>query len=1320
MICDRDKKSTNDATTMDSMKTDIEKDIAEVELRMRLRKFDEENIILREELTRAEELIANLERQCKNLENQLDRYTKKYQQLERENDEQKDKLDEMTRNEKSYISAYQKSTKKYESLSKQLEAAEIEIQAIQPLKEEMEKISKEKRDCIKQVARLQEEFCEKEEECEKLKVTIAELQDTNSSMKESYEYTICHLREKNRQLADENMELQSWSAFQGERSSIPIADGCYPHSTPYKLEQMSLENSLYAELQASGFTAECSSRSSCRLELEEELDYYDTVISATLEQLDRVIENFTATSTDGPRLDLPHTEDTGIRNIEALKRKVAFLLRAVTEKITSGRSSKNSGTQLRADYTDYAAGSTGQFGITSFRAGMLTRAYQCLKPDTNLRSTASQDVSDNVDDPFLKVIRENANVVLDRNIIEVIDPLVEELDRIIEQTINSPVVYKDLAASGNPRYRSVYTLPSNSQEVSSPGVEENAKQASSYQSSRWNSLDDAASGDGLTRVNICGKSAEFNEARSTRNVPDIRESPPHTEETSRPPGEMPKVSSALRMDSKTLEVTPEEETSTKNLQAPEVTVTSPLTSPRRKFSVYYRSFDVVEVREPNEDDQDAPCLEVRRSPSSSPVRDGEKKTGDLRNDRTQNDAPRYLFSHSYRSARNDSDSSNSCSPQKQFSDDPPDDEANPIVQPVPRKIYLAPTRLKLTREVGPSETVDAKNTRDRAPTITNSSGWDASSSFSTLVDGDRCEKDDDIASVHSSSTFVIDKCKTSARDLSTSVRSIPHNRIDSAEIADPENPHSGTASVRRDVGDQPTRVEPSVDSQMSSREDTSAGEDSECESAKPSDRCVDGRVTMGASEADQTANAALPLVGSPMKKMLGENVVQSDGKARREARDRNLFDAKQERRQRRLLVRRSLSEGENDNNNGRTLCRCRRHDGPRTAPLIQTDDQLKSFPSLTSVHLQESGIANLPDSEFSSRENLSEFELQKRYTAFSLCLCTDRLTLSRRMEVSLRQRDQSERNLACEVQKMQQDIQELAPLCTDRESVERVERVRHQLDMVARCAHRVSCAAETLGAMHQEHRVSRAVFVADRYLQLLQSRCEKLVANVAETKQILIENNIVIEEISGELGDDLPRIRYRSGTPANNRMMDTVRQRNSVSGRVTLRRPSLSYETSKWENERLGRTDSSSSIGELRGIFEHAESRRSSREENNNMLRLSQSNSQSIINCAIIDDEIATSPKQETCSELLSVNEEDLGRDCRPCATSQQSLRLRGIVTSWRVILCSVLIFFLGFYVNRVVSAVNACGVSDPSDEWLIEQILKRYFRTRNVMPHPA
>lgn len=38
-------------------------------------------------------------------------------------------------------------------------------------------------------------------------------------------------------------------------------------------------------------------------------------------------------------------------------------------------------------------------------------------------------------------------------------------------------------------------------------------------------------------------------------------------------------------------------------------------------------------------------------------------------------------------------------------------------------------------------------------------------------------------------------------------------------------------------------------------------------------------------------------------------------------------------------------------------------------------------------------------------------------------------------------------------------------------------------------------------------------------------------------------------------------------------IQDTVRQRNSVSGRMTLRRPSFNCESPKWENEKLDRTE---------------------------------------------------------------------------------------------------------------------------------------------------
>jgi chromosome segregation ATPase len=64
------------------------------------------------------------------------------------------------------------------------------VQAIPSLKDKVEKINKEKINCLRQIAKLQEEFDEREDECKQLKATVAELKDASNSLKEIYEFTI--------------------------------------------------------------------------------------------------------------------------------------------------------------------------------------------------------------------------------------------------------------------------------------------------------------------------------------------------------------------------------------------------------------------------------------------------------------------------------------------------------------------------------------------------------------------------------------------------------------------------------------------------------------------------------------------------------------------------------------------------------------------------------------------------------------------------------------------------------------------------------------------------------------------------------------------------------------------------------------------------------------------------------------------------------------------------------------------------------------------------------------------------------------------------
>ncbi|XP_067209273.1 uncharacterized protein [Linepithema humile] len=1286
----------NDADT--SMKTmDTNKDIVDFELRVKFRELQEENIFLHDELERHEASVNNARQQHSIIEKQLDRYVQKCQQLEKENDEQREQLNEAIKNEKTMTLTLQKSTKEYQTLMKQLEAIEIEVQAIPSLKEKVEKISKEKTNCLRQIVKLQEKFDEKENECNELKVTMTELESTNISMRETYEYKIRNLRERNRQLTEENTELQSISVLNGynsgERLSMsPIFDmdrRC-THSTPYKSEKVPLQNSLYAELKASGFAAECSRYESCKLDLEEELDEYDAVISTISEQIEKVVQTLIAMR--GSTYDVlqfnPQDMSARAYNIEALKHKVAFLLNMTTEEITK-KNTKESSTQLRADSMNTTE-DLGQYGVTSFQDLFLTRAQLYPKPGTNLWPITPQCVNEDKDDNdsphddvFLKVIRTYPSI---KSQAHIISPIVEELHDIIESTLNT--LAKDhSSSSASSRYRSIHTLSSSpqSQQSSPLNRKDSERQTSDCQSSRANSPDVSfAQGDGLTQGSSDKKSALTLEPRISSEKDFVH---PEGNQSS----EMSQVSD-LQVNSK---IASEEETSAKSIQTPEASGVNNPTSPRRKISVYCRSFDL--MQDPRDDQESV--LKMRQSSCDQPA-----KINERHDDNVESGAFKYSFNQNYRNIKNDSDSSTNSTPQKQSRDSLLEDE--PSIGQSVRKVCLAPTRLKFPQKVK-SELNEVAEVSDCAPSAAGFPELAISSSpLSSIVDRGRGRDD---AAVHSSS-IIIDEREVEvmfkpkfpngniSQKYPTSARRLILHNHPSANIADSENPHS-QANARRVNGKK--RVERSVDSQMSSREESSAGSDSECEpAAGSSDQCIGEKV---ANNADRAVSAVsrTSASDSASTKVVPCRNAQNDGKSC----GRDLLNVKQGRRQRLLMTRRAISEGESSD---RSECRCKQNGKLQSAP----SDQTRVFPSLTDSRLHESGIANLSETDLDVKENLSELELQKRYIAFSLCLCTDRVTLPQRVSMSLRQRNQTEKNLVCEVQRMQQAIQELAPLCTDRESVERVERVRHQLDMIARCAHRVSCAAETLGAVHQERRVSRAVLLADRYLQILHSRCEKLAANVAETKRILVENNIVIEENSGELGDDLPRIRCRSGTSANNRIMDTARQRNSVSGRMTLRRPSVSSESPKWENEKLDRTDSNS-IGELRGIFEQAESRRSSREENNNM-RLNHSNSQNIINCPIVDDEIWTNAKQEASPVVLPVNK-DTNPNYRLCTTLSQPLRLRSV--PWRTMLWGFLFFFLGFFVNQGISMMNTCN--GPLSRWPIEQIFSNYVQIRNAAPHP-
>ncbi|CAK9830817.1 Inositol 1,4,5-triphosphate receptor associated 2 [Anthophora retusa] len=747
--------------------------------------------------------------------------------------------------------------------------------------------------------------------------------------------------------------------------------------------------------------------------------------------------------------------------------------------------------------------------------------------------------------------------------------------------------------------------------------------------------------------------------------------------------------------------------------------TNLLRIPKRKLSVFYRSFDVIEQFD---QDKEKETIEFRRTSSSPSVRiertheeDASSKNNEISQ---QTGIQKRGLVASYRSLIESGKFLSSSSP------DHLSEQSTANHSHVSKTAPLSPTSLKLPQ-------VTEGTIVDNYATITETSigkhykrnnhgNYEfKANDENPSIDSRRNDSSTSLITVESFTGKKIKNGKTSRSTNDLQCGNSPHHTrpicsraatcTDLVKIKDSEYPRS---FVNASSGGRHGKYT-SVDVEMSSHEDSSIGSDSEDDSIAAT--CT--RDVLEKIERRTRSKSNSPLTSS--QQSLSFSTGEHSGKLDRSVNDgtKNTEDhaefcSKQEKRQRVFAARRSLSEGDCERYH-RTKRRCRCTKGEE---LFEEQEQLPVFPSFSDIRLQAIGLTSSEDIDSLYRENVPENELERKYVAFSIGLATDRITLQRRYGLSLRQRDQSERNFMEEIKRMQRDLQDLCPLCTDQESIDKVEKVRHQLNMIARSAHRVSSAAETYGAVYQEHRISRAIFIGDKYLQLLRNRCENLAAEIAETKQILLKNNIVIEESSGDIGDDLPKIRYRNGIPCNNRTMiarrrasiatisrpltsqdvikEAPRQRNSVSGRVTLRRPSLCSEIQRRESDKLNRTDSTNSVVELRDIFEHTESRRNSIEENNNLLRIDQSNNVNIVNCDIVNntddqDRLISSQNSFLESNVTKTVEKQL----KSCIRTAEPLRITRDLETWRPILWYTLIFFLGFYAKHITATFNTCDM---------------------------
>ncbi|XP_072233428.1 inositol 1,4,5-triphosphate receptor associated 2 isoform X2 [Leuresthes tenuis] len=137
----------------------------------------------------------------------------------------------------------------------------------------------------------------------------------------------------------------------------------------------------------------------------------------------------------------------------------------------------------------------------------------------------------------------------------------------------------------------------------------------------------------------------------------------------------------------------------------------------------------------------------------------------------------------------------------------------------------------------------------------------------------------------------------------------------------------------------------------------------------------------------------------------------------------------------------------------------------------------------------------------------SDKEIEAEFQRLALGFKCDMFTLEKRLHLEERSRDLAEENVRREVSSCQGLLQALTPLCEDEsQSMEIIQRLQKNLDILTQSMTRVSSRSEMLGAIHQENRIGKAVEVMIQHVENLRRTYTKEHAELLELREALMQN----------------------------------------------------------------------------------------------------------------------------------------------------------------------------------------------------------------------
>ncbi|XP_056132668.1 inositol 1,4,5-triphosphate receptor associated 2 [Lampris incognitus] len=176
-------------------------------------------------------------------------------------------------------------------------------------------------------------------------------------------------------------------------------------------------------------------------------------------------------------------------------------------------------------------------------------------------------------------------------------------------------------------------------------------------------------------------------------------------------------------------------------------------------------------------------------------------------------------------------------------------------------------------------------------------------------------------------------------------------------------------------------------------------------------------------------------------------------------------------------------------------------------PKLQDDLSETSVASEKEVETSVFSDTNDSLKEDSNSLSPTDKEIETEFQRLALGFKCDMFTLERRLRLEERSRDLAEENVRKEISSCQGLLQALMPLCEDdNQSMEIIQRLQKNLEILIQSMTRVSSRSEMLGAIHQESRIGKAVEVMIQHVENLRRMYTKEHAELLELRETLMQN----------------------------------------------------------------------------------------------------------------------------------------------------------------------------------------------------------------------